>query len=267
MNQDELHAAVCADPDAEPPRIAYADFLAPYRPERSELVRIQLARFAADRASDAPRSVHTARELALVHQHGAEWVRYLRMFLVPDGPLSLGCRFERGFIAHARVAIENVMGLGNRLAQYAPIQHLDVTPGEAGGAAARVVGATILGQLDSISLAGLGLTNDDARALADCEALSRARWIDLSNNQLGLDGIEVLARSPVFANKIRVLFDGNISNPVEFAYYDPDGSVADRGADVDPRNIEDAVGRRVSWLHFDWGHADRVPDRYYARYA
>lgn len=267
MNQDELHAAVCADPDAEAPRIAFADFMAPYRAERAELVRLQLARFATDRAAKAVSCVPGPREVVLVHAHGMEWARYLQTFLVPGDDLPLGCRFERGFIAHARVAIENVMGLGDRLARMAPIQHLDVTPGAASGPPARIVGAKILGQLDSISLAGLGLTNDDAPALADCEALSRATWIDLSNNRLGLDGIEVLARSRVFANKIRVRLDGNISDPVERPYFDPDGSVADRAALVEPREIEDAVGRKVPWLHYPWGHRDLVPDRYYARYV
>lgn len=267
MSQDELHAAVCADPEAAAPRVAYADFLAPYRPERSEIVRLQLARFADDRARGATRSVPASPELALVRRYGAEWARYMRMFLVPDDGMPLGCRFERGFIAHARVAIENVMGLGDRLAQYAPIQHLDVTPGEANGPPARIVRAKILSRLDSISLAGLGLTNDDAPALADCEALSRATYVDLRDNRLGLEGIEALARSKVFANKVRVRLEGNLSDPVEHPVFDVDGSVVHRGASVPPAKIEDAVGHAVPWLHFPWSHREHVPDRYYARFA
>lgn len=267
MNQDELHAAVCADPDAEAPRIAFADFLAPYRPERAQLVRLQLARFAADRAAGAVRSTQAAAEIALVGTHGADWIRYMESFVIPGGELATGVRFERGFIAHARVAIENVMGLGDRLAQLAPIQHLDVMPGEATGAPVRIASAKILGHLDSISLAGLGLTDDDAPALAACEALTRARWIDLSGNRLGVPGIVTLARSPVFATKVRVILDGNLVDPVEHPFYDYDGSVADVAADIPPAAIEDRVGAKVPWLRYPWGRADRVPDRYYARYV
>lgn len=267
MNQDELHFSVCVDPDADAPRVAYADFMAKYVPPRAELVRLQMERFAADRSANVTKSFYTQAEAALVRTHGPDWVRYLRMFLIPDSKLVLGCRFERGFISHARVAIENVMGFGDRLAQMAPLQHLDVTPGEASGPPARIVGAKLLGRLDSISLAGLGLTNADAPALASCEALSRARWVDLRDNDLGLEGITVLARSKVFANKVRVLLDGNRSNPVEYPFVAPDGSVSSRGCDVDPSKIEDAVGHRVPWLHYPWGHVDREPDRYYARYS
>lgn len=265
MNMDELHAAVCTSPDDDAPRHAYAAFMATYRPERAELVRLQLARHESDRVARKTFSVLGAREQQLLREHGEEWARYLRLFLVPP-PVrgDLGCRFERGFIAHARVAIENVMGLGARLYEMAPIQHLDVTPGE--GAPGRVLRAPGLDRLDSISLADLGLDNDDALALAECSALARASWVDLRNNKIGRVGVEAIARSPIFANKVRIELEGNPCNPVETAYFDPDGSVADRGAEVKPSSIEDAVGNRVPWLHYTWRHRDDEPDRYYARW-
>jgi uncharacterized protein (TIGR02996 family) len=220
MSLDDLHAAVCERPADDAPRTAYADFIAPYRPERAEIVRIQLDRYAQERVHRVKRNSMSGRERLLLTQHEEEWSRYMRMFLVPATSISIdhGCTHERGFIGHARIAVHNVMGLGERLYEMAPIQHLDVTPG--GGAAIRVLSAPKLDQLDSISLSGLGLGDDDAIALSSCTALERAAWVDLRNNHIGRAGVEALARSPLFKTKVRVLLEGNPCDPVEAADFD-----------------------------------------------
>jgi uncharacterized protein (TIGR02996 family) len=270
MSLETLHAAVCAAPDDDAPRVAYADFLAPYDPPRAELVRIQLARAADERAHKRTLTSPGVREAQLLREHGAEWARYMRMFLVPpaNDPDNLACEFERGFIAYARIAIENVVGLGAKLYQYAPIQHLDVTPGQSPGDGdpARVLGAPGLERLDSISLAGLGLDDDAAVAVAECAALARATWIDLRDNRIGKRGVLALARSPRFANKVRVLLKGNPCDPIEMPYFDYDGSVADLGYGTDPAELEAELGHPVPWFHYGWANRSAEPDRFHARW-
>ncbi len=268
MNRRELHAAVCATPDQDAPRVAFAEFVAPYDPAYAELIKLQLARATHERARGAAFSAHAPREAELLRQHGEAWTRYMRSFLVPDpaDPTDLGCGFERGFIGYARVAIENVVGLGAQLWQFAPIQHLDVAAGAADGPPARVLRVGELARLDSLSLAGLGLDDDDAIAIADCAALTRASWLDLSNNRIGRRGVEALARSPIMANKIRIELAGNPCDPVQRPALDFDGSVADVYSPGFPREIEAAVGKPVPWFYYRWGHVQEAPDRFHAKW-
>lgn len=239
----------------------------PSDPPYAELIRLQLARAKDERANGVVRSVVEGREAGLLAEHGARWSRYMAKFLVPRAELDgdLGCTFERGFIAHARVAIENVVGMGARLYMFAPIQHLDVTPGE--GDVRRVFEVPGLDRLDSVSLRGLKLGNSGAQALAECRALSRATWMDLSNNELEHGGVVALASSPMMQNKVVVEFDPNPCDPVERPEYDYDGTLVDVSARFPPESIEKTVGHPVRWLHWTWESRAKKPDRFHTRYV
>jgi uncharacterized protein (TIGR02996 family) len=261
----ELLAAVCAAPDDDAPRLAYAAFCDAHEPPRAELIRQQIGRVLDERARRKMSSEPNARELALLAAHGRAWTRDLQPYVVPDAALPLGCAFERGFVEHARVTLDDVMRLGTRLYALTPIRHLDlVCPrGTPADEVRRAFGAPGLERLRSLSLAGLGIGDEGARALAGCAALAHVRWIDLSRNAIGRAGVEALARSALMADKLFVL-DGNPCDPIERPSFDWDGSVADVTSPGFPSEIEAAVGHRVAWLRYPWTRAGQKPDRFHA---
>jgi uncharacterized protein (TIGR02996 family) len=77
--------AIHADPDADAPRLVYADWLASLGHPRGEFIGLQLARQLGDPPSE--------REQALLERHGDEWAGPLHAVTSP-----LGRVFERGFL-------------------------------------------------------------------------------------------------------------------------------------------------------------------------
>ncbi len=262
----DLLEAICIQPDDDALRERYATMIEPSDPDHAELIRLQLARAKQERAAGVVKSDPTGREGSLLTKHAARWSGYIAKLLVPDGqmPGDLGCTFDRGFIAHARIAIENVLGLGSRLYMFAPIQHLDVAPGE--GDVRRVFGVAGLEHLDSISLRGLRLGDTEAKALATCERLSRATWMDLSANEIDVPGVIALAGAAMMQNKVVVELVANPCDPVEQPYYDYDGTLLDVAAKFPPKTIETRVGHPVRWLHYRWEKKPK-PDRFHTRYV
>jgi uncharacterized protein (TIGR02996 family) len=126
----DLLEAICLAPDEDILRERYANMIEGTDPAHAELIRLQLARFARERADGIVSSRSEGREAELIREHGARWSRYFAVF-VEEGaaPGSKQLTFVRGFIGHAALRIENVVGLGERLYMFAPIQHLDVRAG------------------------------------------------------------------------------------------------------------------------------------------
>lgn len=81
-----LLEAVYADPDADAPRLVYADWLASLGHPRGEFIGLQLAREHGGPTSD--------REQQLLARHGDEWAGPLHVVTSP-----LGRVFERGFLS------------------------------------------------------------------------------------------------------------------------------------------------------------------------
>jgi uncharacterized protein (TIGR02996 family) len=244
-------AAVTATPRDDAPRLAYADALARSRPERAELIRLQIAR-----RGGSP----TTRERDLLRQHGAEWARYLEAYArettrpKPDP----GWRFERGFVAWIRTDVDVMLGLGERLFRMAPIEHLDLV---ARPPVRPVLGSPLLGRLRSLGLAGCALDDDDAIALAANPQLGHLRWLDLRDNQITESGVAALAANPTTRAIPVILLGGNPGDPSQQFSVDWDGSVADSWLPPQGEELERKHGP-VAWLHLP--PASSRPDRYRA---
>lgn len=262
----DLLEAICLAPDDNVLRERYANTIECADPAHAELIRLQLARFAREHADGIVSSGSEGREAGLISEHGARWSRYFAGF-VEEGaaPGSKQLTFVRGFIGHAALRIENVVGLGERLYMFAPIQHLDVRADS--GDIKRLFAVPGLERLDSLCLYRVGLGDDGARALAACTALARATWLDLGNNGITSDGALALAASPMMQNKVEVSFDANPCDPVERPYFDYDETLVDVAAKYPPNELEKVVGHRVRWLHYEEGNGRRKPDRFHARYV
>lgn len=266
MTEQELFAAVCAAPDDDAPRLAYADHVEKAEPEYAEFIRLQIARANEERIRKVPRGHMGPRELELWHRNYATWGRYIQRY-VRDArdpfEFDQGWEFERGFVAFVRMEPENFIALGERLFRMAPVQHADLYDGTE--PVRPLFDSPFLARLDSLSLWRTGLTDDDAIAMAACEALSRATWLDLRQNKIGERGVRALAASPYMSNKVVVDLSGNPCDPRERPSYDPDGSIAHVETPDIAIQIERDLGRPVPW--FRTAFRDPLPDRYHAKWA
>jgi uncharacterized protein (TIGR02996 family) len=267
---DALLAAVTADPASDAPRLAYADALAATAPARAELVRLQVARHAAERASGALRAKPAKRERALLAAHGADWARYVEPYAVPtDNPApDPGWTFERGFVGRLRVAPATLVGLGARLFALAPLAHLDLAvdarDGDDAGALRAALTSPLLGRLRTFAAASCGLTDDDAAALAANPAIAGLAWLDLRDNRIGDRGVRALAASAAVRAIPIVLLGGNPCDPGQQVSLDFDGSIADSWIPPAGEALEAAHGP-IPWIHLP--PAGDLPDREHAQPA
>jgi uncharacterized protein (TIGR02996 family) len=262
--RDELSsllAAVCATPDDDAPRHAYAAAIAAREPARAELIRLQLARSADEHKRHALVGAPTARERALLDRHGDDWARPLDPFVRPTRRPrpDPGWRFERGFLAFARVDADTLASLGERLFQMAPIRHLDLDPGPT---LRDALASPLLGRLRSLGLPACDLDDDAAIALAANPQLAGLRWLDLRDNQIGEAGVTALGASALIRAIPIVLFAGNPGDPTQQYAFDGDGSIADSWLPAAGAALEAAHGD-VAWLHLPPYHEQ--PDRYHVR--
>lgn len=104
---DRLLAAICAAPDDDAARLAYADFLDEHgEPERAEFIRLQID-LAHLPAWDRKAKLLRFRERLLLLRHGEEW----RAQLPELGGVEWG-KFERGFVSE--VILESLKVLTKR---------------------------------------------------------------------------------------------------------------------------------------------------------
>ena len=89
---EALLAEVYADPDADQPRLVYADWCLAHGEPHGELVVLQMARRAR-----APKLESVVRERELVATHRHRWLAQIWDALDQPSP-----RFERGFLAHVK---------------------------------------------------------------------------------------------------------------------------------------------------------------------
>ena len=266
MTERDLFAAVCAAPDDDAPRLAYAGFIQKSEPEYAEFIRLQLARAQDERARKLPTGQMSPREHELWSKHYAQWGRYIQRFARdarnPDA-YDQGWGFERGFIAFIRMEPENFVALGKRLFEMAPIQHADLYDGSE--PVRSLFDSPHLANLDSLSLWRTKLTDDDAIAIANCEPLSRATWLDLRDNEITLRGVRAMAESPYMQNKIVLDLRGNPFDPGDIPSYDSAGTLADWGPPFEAQQLENQLGRGVPW--FRRVFRKPMPDRYHAKWA
>lgn len=259
MTERDAFAAVCTSPDDDEPRLAYADVVQNSDPEYAEFIRLQVARSADERARMVPRGTMSKREHELWRKNYAKWGHYIQRYCRDardPWEFDQGWGFERGFVSFVRMEPENFVALGERLFRMAPVQHADLYYGQE--PVHPLFDSPFLAKLDSLSLwaSTPKLTDDDAIAMADCEALTRATWIELRNNAIGDRGVRALARSPHMANKVYLDLRGNPGGPG----YDPDAVAMF----PDYVELERELGRRVPWFHSV--NDPNAPDRYHAKW-
>src|SRR5262245_7926962 len=207
--------AIQADPDADGPRLVFADWLQERGDPRGEFVRLQveLARLADD---DPRRPELAVREQRLLAHHASAWLDEL-----PELPPGVEWGpFERGFVASVTAAdwrayttaaiqffdlgtarglrlfrLDDAGELGASLF-LGRFTSLDLRGCRAGRAVAEVIGGSrYVTKLAALDLSGNDLDGPAARALA-AGRLEALTLLDLANNRIPDAGVKSLARGP-----------------------------------------------------------------------
>lgn len=143
--RDALYAAVLAEPEADAPRLVYADWLeehprGPADAARATFIRLEIEAAGLPAESEARSRVQTAAD-KLFNQYGGRWNDELPAWAEwPESTLI----YRRGFPAELRTAFQTIVARNDHLFEQAPIRALGV------GVGARPFTVNVLGGLLSV---------------------------------------------------------------------------------------------------------------------
>jgi uncharacterized protein (TIGR02996 family) len=177
-DRDALLAAVAADPDADAPRLVFADYLDEHGdPDRAEFIRVQceLAALRPDPRTTPERDERPrfwsllARSDELEERHRRDWL----------GPVvgEFSVTFRRGFPGYVETTSAEFVARGAELFALAPT-------------------------IDDVLFRSI--EGEDADAVARCPAVARVRGMDVWAGEFGLGEAGAFARSPHLAGLRRL---------------------------------------------------------------
>jgi uncharacterized protein (TIGR02996 family) len=206
---------VLETPDADEPRLVYADWLIERGDPRGDFISVQI--HLRQRLSPSSRMEFKAKEAALLSEHDAEWA-------APAG-IADEHTFVRGFIERVRADARKFLAGFAPLMEKEPVQSLrlrcsgssDVErliesgllaripnlklEGEIGDEGARMLAkAPHLAKLKSLNLGSTGLTSEGAAHLAASPYLGALETLSLTGNAIGSEGLAALASAPSLTN-------------------------------------------------------------------
>jgi uncharacterized protein (TIGR02996 family) len=243
VTREELVVAILADPDADAPRIAFAEWAATHDPPRAELVQLQLADRDARRRYG--RSVEAARSAeVLLARHGAAWAAPVSMIATEPS-------FGRGFVEGVTLDVPTFLARAAELYAIAPIR--GVTFVDAGPYATALAASPYLERLVAIEFRNRTrpLGDDGLRALVSSPYLGKLAMLSLPFNDIGRSGVEALAAAALPRLAYVALGNNPTDNPVD--EYSEDWS---SGLIITNSVTRTAFGRELearygerAWLH------------------
>ena len=177
------------DPADDGPRLIYADWLDEHgQPDRAEFVRVQCAlhRLPDD---DPRRPELRERERLLFEANEARWTADL-------APLVSAWEFRRGVIDAVAVDAGQFLASGAALFDLAPVRKVRFR--NVGDRLAKLVQSPLLELVRELDLSGNDLGNGGPNLLARSRHLGRLDALDLGFTEVGDKGLQKLAASPVF---------------------------------------------------------------------
>jgi|SRR5579883_623014 len=173
---DALLSAILAQPDADVPRLMFADWLDEHGGElehdRAEFIRVQVALARIAPVEWVPWNMRLvelrAREKTLLLSRGPAWLAPLQAEREPLHGGDTHGQFRRGFVEVVWMPAAWFVQRADRLFASAPVRELRITR----------------------------TTLEELAALASTPHLSRLNALDLSDRRLGDDAVRVLTRRP-----------------------------------------------------------------------
>jgi uncharacterized protein (TIGR02996 family) len=248
MDETEEHLldAVLADPDADAPRLAYADYCEQTGDAaRAEFIRLGL-RIALGRHTGRSHTDQMADELTLdsiLAKHREHWSHSI------SGKVN-NLAFNRGFIEACTLSAAAFCQHGDKIRLFAPIRHWTIT--EAKGWTNAVLEQVALRQAVSLIINRAEWGDEDALLVAECPSLGSLRRLDLSVNRIGRPGALAIVRSANLKNLRQLLLRRNPFDPNIITELNDDGAISHQELSPAGKELEAAVGI-VPALHFDEG--------------
>jgi uncharacterized protein (TIGR02996 family) len=159
---DAFLQTILEQPEAESPRLVYADWLEEQGEPLAELIRVQCQALLL-RENDPWRAQLGRRQEQLLEQFGSHW-------LGPVHELGLVGRFQRGLLEVTVTGVRMLLDVADRLFALPAVLHVNLRDG--------------------------ALDRDTLRALAKSPVFQRVRSLDLERSHVTNDGIQILCNSP-----------------------------------------------------------------------
>jgi uncharacterized protein (TIGR02996 family) len=197
----EFLRLILADPDADGPRLVFADWLESQgESDRAEFIRVQCA--AAALPPDDPRLAGLDdRAGALLERRRVEWGQ-------PLAGLATRWDWRRGFPEFVRIEAAKFFARGAELFAAVPVGHVEllhVVP-----YLAELRDSPLLTRLTGLTMAYQSMGGDGlAIAAANAPVLAGLRELDLSRCGITDDGAAILAASPHLTGLRRLSLNGN----------------------------------------------------------
>src|SRR5260221_13396474 len=187
---DALYDAVCATPDDDAPRIAYATAVAKTDPDRAEYIRLelQLAKWRrTDGGTPDERMKMSVRARVLLDKHKRAWEANVRALVGGE------TGFYSGFPEYVSLEAPRFLKLAPELYRRAPIRHLDLS--DVKPVAAALASSPHLARIVSLSMLRCELGDAEVALFAKSPYLTKLGWLVLSLNATGEAGLDALAAS------------------------------------------------------------------------
>jgi uncharacterized protein (TIGR02996 family) len=214
-------ANIVADPDADAPRLVYADWLDDRGDgDRAEFIRVQCALAKIDENN---RDIHplAGRERELLEKHQAEWQRPLRDVAYPEGRGWLGrwrtkivfaAVFRRGFPEFIVLPCGRFLQRGKELFRAAPIQEVQLDCLDADAPPDwfdQLTRFPPLARLTTLRLRRMSLKPGDVRKLTSAANLDRLSELHIDALAVTGEDVTALAESPLLPRLRRLKLDGS----------------------------------------------------------
>jgi uncharacterized protein (TIGR02996 family) len=191
---DELLPAVLNDPDADGPRLAYADAIEENDPERAALIRVQCALGHITNAD--PRHHELAqRERKLLDRHAPSWL----------GPLSevlLASKLYRGFLEEVLLTARDFLAHGEALYRLGPVRAVHLS--QAHDLIGTLAQSPLLENVAFLDIGFNSIGTAELRTLLASPHCQRLTRLGLDDNRIDFESIRVLGQSAL-AERLKVL--------------------------------------------------------------
>ena len=222
--QAALLAAICAEPDADAPRLVYADWLQEHGDEeQAQFIRDSIALEWLKDHEDDKRQRTVTRLNKIEHRSGVQWLSAVGVRatdVVYDRGMVTGVAYndfddfrEDAVPLFARVPVLNLtihkttstdpgtewLGEMAELPHLARLRTLALSNGGwpvSSSEWERFITSPHLANLEELSVQSAGLTDDDARVFDRCEHLGNLEELYLAGNGLTAEGALAVVRSP-----------------------------------------------------------------------
>lgn len=202
VTEDSLLRRIVVQPDQADLRYRYALAIQGKDEDRAELILTQL-RISQKRG----KSEDYKRVRSLLAAHGPKWA-HEELGEIAD---RLRGVWREGFIEMIELDAPTFVSHASDLFSRTPIRAVTITSLEGLSSFRQLLWVPEISRIRALCLSGVGLNDENAKAIAAAPELSKLLWLDLSGNKIDDAGVRALVRSPYLRDLKWLGFQDNLS--------------------------------------------------------